>query len=89
MELDKKLSDDEKINLIKELEKYPCLWDTSKAVYKNRQTRVAETEDLSIKFILTPVNLKKVCHTLRTGLSRFIKLYERGGCSLYKSKGRT
>ena len=33
--VDKKLSEEKKNELVKELENYPCLWDTSKIDYKN------------------------------------------------------
>ena len=41
--LDKNLSEETKLELIKELRNYPCLWQTTNTAYKNKQTRAKST----------------------------------------------
>ena len=82
--VDKKLSEEKKNELVKELENYPCLWDTSKIDYKNKQSKATASEDLSQQFNITPNNLKRVLHSLRTGLVQEIRKEQDGQKSKWK-----
>jgi uncharacterized protein YktA (UPF0223 family) len=66
------------------LEKYSCLWDTSKVDYRSRQAKTDAMETLSRDFNMTPNNLKRIHHGLRSALVREIKKEQEGQTSKWK-----
>lgn len=79
-----KITEADKFKLFKELEVYPCLWDSSTPEYKNRQLKTAAMETLSNTFNMAPYNLKKILHTLRSAVVREIKKEQEGQASKWK-----
>lgn len=71
--LDKNLNEEKKLELIHCLKEYPCLWETTSVVYRQRKAKEKAMEDLSQKFKIVTSSLKKIMHSLRTGLNREVK----------------
>ena len=67
----RKLRDNEKLDLISDWESYPALWMTSQAFSREEKTRAVEA--MSVKFSLTEESLKKVLHSLRSSLVREVR----------------
>ena len=77
VEVDQKLSESQKFALYEELEGYRSLWDTSYVPSKNKRQNKQQKEkclgELSQKFNLSLVYLKRQLHMARTSLAREIK----------------
>ena len=88
VEVDQKLSGSQKFALYKELEGYRSLWDTSYAPSKNKRQNKQQKEkclgELSQKFNLSLVYLKRQLHMARTSLAREIKKESDGQKSRWK-----
>ena len=82
--LETKFSDEKKRELIKELEKNPCLWETGCPSYVNRVQRQKVTDTVSAKFNVDPSALKSTIHGLRTSLIREMKREKEGKKSKWR-----
>ena len=71
--ISEKMSEAQRKDLCKELEKHPCLWETCGPEYKNKPRRSRALDELSQKFNISPRCLKKQLHSLRTALTREVK----------------
>ena len=71
--ISEKMSEVQKKDLCKELEKHPCLWETCGPEYKNKPRRSRALDELCQKFNISPSCLKKQLHSLRTSLTREVK----------------
>ena len=81
-----KLSEEQKFDLYRKLEEFPCLWDTSKLSYKDKAQRQEATQQLCEMFNLVPEALKRLLHSTRTALAREIKKEQEGVISKSKWK---
>ena len=71
--ISEKLSEAQRKDLCKELEKHSCLWETCGPEYKNKSRRSRALDELCQKFNISPNCLKKQLHSLRTVLTREVK----------------
>ena len=71
--ISEKMSEAQRKDLCKELEKHPCLWETCGPEYKNKPRRSRALDELCQKFNISPSCLKKQLHSLRTALTREVK----------------
>ena len=71
--ISEKMSEAQRKDLCKELEKHPCLWETCGPEYKNKPRRSRALDELRQKFNISPSCLKKQLHSLRTALTREVK----------------
>ena len=71
--ISEKMSEAQRKDLCKELEKHPCLWETCGPEYKNKPRRSRALDELCQKFNISPNCLKKQLHSLRTVLTREVK----------------
>ena len=67
----RKLTDSEKVELLNEFNKCPCLWKSGGTW--TRKDKSDALEELCCKFNITNDGLKKAVHSLRTSMSREIK----------------
>ena len=69
--ISEKMSEAQRKDLCKELEKHPCLWETCRPEYKNKPRRSRALDELCQKINISPNCLKKkVIHSLRRVLER-------------------
>ena len=68
-----KMSEAQRKDLCKELEKHPCLWQTCGPEYKNKPRRSRALDELCQKFNMSPYCLKKQLHSLDIALTREVK----------------
>ena len=73
--INEKVSEAQRKDLCKELEKHPCLWETCGPEYKNKPRRSRALDELCQKFNISLINncLKKQLHSLRTALTREVQ----------------
>ena len=71
--ISEKMSEAQRKDLCKELEKHPCLWETCGPEYKNKPRGSRALDELCQKFNISPSCLKKQLHSLRTALTREVK----------------
>ena len=69
-----KVSDKTKRRILEAFKDHPCLWNSALEDYKNKVKKVEATKTLSTQFSLTIEELKRVLHSLRTSISRELKL---------------
>ena len=71
--ISEKMSEAQRKDLCKELEKHPCLWETCGREYKNRPRRSRALDELCQKFNISLNCLKKQLRSLRMALTREVK----------------
>ena len=71
--ISEKMSEAQRKDLCKELEKHPCLWETCGPEYKNRPRRSRALDELCQKFNISLKCLKKQLHSLGMALTREVK----------------
>ena len=73
--ISEKMSEAQRKDLCKELEKHPCLWETCGPEYKNKpgRSRALDEKELCQKFNISLNCLKKQLHSLRTALTREVQ----------------
>ena len=71
--ISEKMSEAQRKDLCKELEKHPCLWETCGPEYKNKPRRSRALDELCQKFNMSLNCLKKQLHSLRTALTREVQ----------------
>ena len=74
-----RLTDMVKKDLIIALKDCPSLWNTSLAIYKDKQKKVDDTRALSQRFQMSVEDIKKVFHSRRTSMSRELKRMQLDG----------
>lgn len=72
-ELSFKITDAVKKELILALKDCPSLWNTSLAIYKDKQKKIEDTQTLANRFKMSVDEIKKLFHSLRTSMAREIK----------------
>ena len=70
---DGRLTDSLKTEIILAFKDFPSLWNTSLAIYKDKQKKTEDTQVLASRFRMPEDELKKLLHNLRTSLTREIK----------------
>ena len=70
---ERKLTNNQKKELILALKDSPSLWNTSLLAYKDYSKKVEETQMLSLRFNVSVAELKKFLHSLRTSMTREVK----------------
>ena len=68
-----KLTDTVKKELILAVKDCPALWNTSLAIYKDKQRKIEDTQVLANRFRMSVEEIKKLFHSLRTSMTREIK----------------
>ena len=71
--ISEKMSEAQRKDLCKELEKHPCLWETCGPEYKNRPRRSRALDELCQKFNISLNCLKKQLHSLGMAFTREVK----------------
>ena len=71
--ISEKMSEAQRKDLCKELEKHPCLQETCGLEYKNKPRRSRALDELCKKFNMSLNCLKKQLHSLRTTLTREVQ----------------
>ena len=72
--ISKKVSEAQRKDLCKELEKHPCLWETCRPEYmKSKPRKPRALDELCQKLNISPNCLEKQLHSLRTALTREVK----------------
>lgn len=72
------LKEEDKFRLLNDLKEHPCLWDSSKVEYKDRDARAKALQTLSQDYKFPIANLKRLIHSVRSALSREIKKEQDG-----------
>ena len=73
-EIDGKLNDKVKKNIIDAFKGYPCLWNTTLADYKDKKKKIQASKELAGRFNISVEELEKRClHSLRTSMTRELK----------------
>ena len=67
------MSDKEKKLFIEALQGYPCLWNTSLAVYKDKLKKIEASKAMSTRLKLSIEEMKKLMHSLRISMVREVK----------------
>ena len=70
---DGRLTDSLKTEIILAFKDFPSLWNTSLAIYKDKQKKTEDTQVLASRFRMPVDELKKLLHSLRTSMTREIK----------------
>ena len=70
---DGRLTDSLKTEIILAFRDFPSLWNTSLAIYKDKQKKTEDTQVLASRFRMFVDELKKLLHSLRTSMTREIK----------------
>ena len=71
--ISEKMSEAQRKDLCKELEKHTCLWETCRPEYKNKPRRSRALDELCQKCNISLNCLKKQIHSFRTALTREVE----------------